>query len=583
MDGRQVDPALVSIEEAAEAVVAALANHGPVGVYAAGIGRADRRLVAGDDLLVGGLADDAIVEVRRSGREDSLLLVAPDAPASTRQLAVTALIAASDAAAAQAVLDRTHRRLAEGERIGRIGSFDWDLIRDELVPSDELLRVFGLSPEDRSPAAGSFLERIHPDDRATVEDGLARSRATGAPLETEVRVLHPDGEERTVWTHGEVALGHDGTPVRLTGVSRDVTEQRRYEREAHAAATRFESLVAAAPDAIIVVGTDGRISAVNPQAGHLLGHDTDALVGLDVDELLPDAVRPRHATLRQGYMADAHPRPMGAGLDLEAKRADGTLVPVDIGLTPIETDEGPAVAAFVRDATPRREAESDRQRFAEGRLRRRQALELNDTVVQGLVALLWRLEDGEAAEARHIATTTLAAARRIMADLLSDDLEDLDRQHLVRSEHASTAVPPTVPAPAAPTTPTEATSAHVRTVLIADDAADLRYLLRFRLERGGVRVVGEAADGQRAIDLALEHRPDVVLLDLSMPVLDGLAAAKRIREALPDVTIVVLSGYPDEVMGDRALSAGADAYCEKTVTLDEVYEAVTGAPASSRR
>jgi CheY-like chemotaxis protein len=68
-----------------------------------------------------------------------------------------------------------------------------------------------------------------------------------------------------------------------------------------------------------------------------------------------------------------------------------------------------------------------------------------------------------------------------------------------------------------------------------------------------------------------------------MPVLDGLEAARRIREALPDVTIVVLSGYPDEVMGERALSSGADAYCEKTVTLDEVYEAVTGAPASSRR
>jgi PAS domain S-box-containing protein len=583
MDSEQVEPALVSIEEAAEAVVAALANHGPVGVYAGGVGSGGRRLVAGDDLLAGGLADDAIVEVRRSDREGTLFLVAPDAPASTRKLAAMALAAASDASAAQAVLDRTHRRLAEGERIGRMGSFDWDLVQDEVVPSDELLRVFGLAPEDRTPAAGSFLERVHAHDRPTVEDALERSRATGAPLETEVRVVHPDGEVRTVWTYGEVTLDRDGTPLRLTGVCRDVTDQRRYEREAHAAATRFESLVAAAPDAIIVVGADGRISAVNPQAGHLLGYDTDALVGLDVDELLPDAVRTRHAALRRGYVADAHPRPMGAGLDLEAKRSDGSLVPVDIGLTPIETDEGPAVAAFVRDATPRRQAEADRQRFAEGRLRRRQALELNDTVVQGLVALLWRLDDGEASEARRIAKATLAAARRIMADLLSDDLEDLDPQHLVRSEHASTAAPPTAPAPPAPTAPTEAPSTHVRTVLIADDAADLRYLLRFRLERGGLRVVGEAADGQRAIDLALEHRPDVVLLDLSMPVLDGLEAARRIRQALPAVTIVVLSGYPDEVMGERALAAGADAYCEKTVTLDEVYEAVTGAPASSRR
>jgi PAS domain S-box-containing protein len=461
VDSERVTPALVSVEEAARAVVQALANHGPAGVYAAGVGPADHRLLAGDDLLADGLADGPIVEVHRAGREGSLLLVAPDAPASARQLAVTALAAASDAAAARAVLDRTHR-------------------------------------------------------------------------------------------------------------------------EAHAAATRFESLVAAAPDAIIVVGTDGRISAVNPQAGHLLGYGREALVGLDVDDLLPDAVRSHHAALRRGYMTDAHPRPMGAGLDLEAKRSDGTLVPVDIGLTPIETDDGPAVAAFVRDATPRRQAEADRQRFAEGRLRRRQALELNDTVVQGLVALLWRLEDGDAGEAQRIATATLAAARRIMADLLSDDLDDLDPHHLVRSEHAGTTAPRTQPAPPAPSAPTRAPGTRARTVLIADDAADLRYLLRFRLERGGVHVIAEAADGQRAVELALQHRPEVVLLDLSMPVLDGLEAARRIRAALPDVTIVVLSGYPDEVMGQRALSAGADAYCEKTVTLDEVYEAVTGAPATSR-
>jgi PAS domain S-box-containing protein len=351
-------------------------------------------------------------------------------------------------------------------------------------------------------------------------------------------------------------------------------EQQRVERTARSVAARFEALVAAAPDAILVVARDGRITAVNPQAGLLFGYGADELVGRPVDELLPDGLRSHHASLRASYHQDARPRPMGAGRDLEARRADGSLVPVDIGLTPIEVGGELAVAAFVRDATARRDAELHRRRFAEAQLRRRQALELNDTVVQGLVALLWRLDDGEANEARRIAETTLAAARRIMADLLRDDLDQLPADGLVRSEHADIGPLPSA-APSGPP-PAPETANDSRSVLIADDAADLRFLLRHRLDRADhVHVVAEAADGQQAIELALRHRPDVVLLDLSMPVLDGLAAARRIRAALPDTRIVVLSGYPDEIMRQRALEAGADRYCEKTATLEEVELAVT--------
>jgi PAS domain S-box-containing protein len=343
---------------------------------------------------------------------------------------------------------------------------------------------------------------------------------------------------------------------------------------------RFEALVAAAPDAIVVVGADGRILAVNPQAEALFRGAAEDLVGRSVDDLLPGHLRDRHAALRGGYVADPRTRPMGAGLDLEARRLDGTLVPVDIGLTPIHGDEGPAIAAFVRDATERRQAELVRRRYDEAELRRRQALELNDTVVQGLVSLRWQLDEADDEAARRTADATLAAARRIMADLLTDDHRDgSDGNLLVRSEHASSSTPPALdPAPR----PGGARRGPGRRVLVADDAADLRFLLRHRLSRTAeLEVIAEAADGQTAVDLALEHRPDVVLLDLSMPVLDGLEAAARIRAALPDVYIIVLSGYPEEVMGQRAIVAGADRYCEKTATLDEVYEAVAGEPAEA--
>ena len=101
-------------------------------------------------------------------------------------------------------------------------------------------------------------------------------------------------------------------------------------------------------------------------------------------------------------------------------------------------------------------------------------------------------------------------------------------------------------------------------VLLVDDTPDIRALLRLVLSRqDDFEVVAEAADGSEAIDMARLHRPDVVLLDLAMPVMDGLEAIPEVRAAVPDSKIVVLSGFNADQMADEALRAGADAYIEK--------------------
>lgn len=103
-----------------------------------------------------------------------------------------------------------------------------------------------------------------------------------------------------------------------------------------------------------------------------------------------------------------------------------------------------------------------------------------------------------------------------------------------------------------------------RRVVIADDVPELRLLLRMALERDGAfEVVGEAGDGAEAIDRAGEQLPDLVVLDLSMPILDGLEALPFIRQAAPDAQVVVLSGFSASKMEERALAAGAVAYLEK--------------------
>lgn len=113
------------------------------------------------------------------------------------------------------------------------------------------------------------------------------------------------------------------------------------------------------------------------------------------------------------------------------------------------------------------------------------------------------------------------------------------------------------------------------TVLLVDDNAKLRELFRLGLESvGGMRVVGEAGDGAQGIERARELQPDVVLLDLSMPVLDGLEALGRIREASPASHVVVVTGFKADRLDKIARDLGASAFLEKGIPPTELAATV---------
>jgi len=112
-------------------------------------------------------------------------------------------------------------------------------------------------------------------------------------------------------------------------------------------------------------------------------------------------------------------------------------------------------------------------------------------------------------------------------------------------------------------------------VLLAEDSRAERRLLRWTLEdRGGFTVIGEAEDGSDAVQLAVRERPDVVLLDIAMPIMDGLEAAPEIRRRAPGTRILILSAYSATRMEEQALAAGADAYVEKSSAKQALLDTI---------
>lgn len=130
-------------------------------------------------------------------------------------------------------------------------------------------------------------------------------------------------------------------------VTRDITERKRSEE-------RFRMVVEAAPNAMIMVDREGRMTLVNLQAEKLFGYPREVLIGQPVEMLVPRSARGAHPGLRQTYFGNPSTRNMGSGRDLYGVTRDGQLVPIEIGLNPLQTSDGDFVLASIIDITERK-------------------------------------------------------------------------------------------------------------------------------------------------------------------------------------------------------------------------------------
>lgn len=183
-------------------------------------------------------------------------------------------------------------------------------------------------------------------------------RSPGDPVGTDVQISIRTKHGKEIGVDVRVMGWQDalGKPDGKVCVLRDVTLQRQGE-DAARAGRRFRQLLEAAPDAILEVDRDGKIVLANAIAEEMFGYTRAELACLSVDSLLPHGIQGRHKQNRESYQVNPRTRPMGSGLKLEALRRNGELFPVEISLSPGESEDGMRVTAIIRDVSERRAVE----------------------------------------------------------------------------------------------------------------------------------------------------------------------------------------------------------------------------------
>jgi PAS domain S-box-containing protein len=217
---------------------------------------------------------------------------------------------------------------------------------------DELLgqKVTNIIPE-------GFAERLIADDLRSSEDALAQQIGTGI----ELNALRKDGSEFPI----EIMLSplESAEGILVTAAIRDISVRRTAERHLAQMEGRYRGLLEAAPDAMVVVNTDGEIVLVNVQAEKQFGYRRDELLGQKVTSIIPEGFAERLIADALRTREDALAQQIGTGIELTGRRKDGDDFPIEIMLSPLESAEGILVTAAIRDISLRKDMERLKDEF----------------------------------------------------------------------------------------------------------------------------------------------------------------------------------------------------------------------------
>jgi PAS domain S-box-containing protein len=527
---------------------------------------------------------------------------------------------------AQEQLQQSATRLLEAQQVGHIGSWEWNIERNLVSWSEELYRIYGLDPGSFAASYEGFLERVHPEDRARVDEAVRRSLEDRQPFGFEHRLLRPDGSIRTLSARGRVVLDGEGKPVRMLGTGQDITDLKTAEEEraqlisaqaarreaeeasrlkdeflatlSHELRTPLNAIVGwgyvlkeaglEGPDAAKAIGAIGRNAKVLTRLIADLLDISRAMGGRLSLDLRPTDARAVIRAAAEAVRPEADAKSVRIQLGLDARsplvQADpGRLEQVvwnllsnAIKFSPeggsvrvrLARVEGQQLEIAVEDDGPGIAPDFlphlfERFRQADGSTTRRHGgLGLGLAIVRNLVEL-------------HGGT--------VFASNRSDAPGAVFRVRLACLDSAGEAVAGLEPAGGVDeqAAPWRAAAASLRglRLLVVDDEPDGREAIAGLLERCGMEVMtaGSAAEGLAVLE---RRRPHVVLSDIQMPGEDGYVFLRKLRELPPErgglTPVAALTAYAGSEERARALAAGFQLHVAKPVDPGELVKALAG-------